>query len=343
MSWVKRGDYLDSPASFETVGGAQRPPLFLNSGDKSPSPRAASPDARWRAPTEAVVRTFTKIGNRLHEQSDRLRAADPKAASLVLSEANLWRGRGAKIEACGQLRAIPHSCKNGHVWNVAPLGCGIRMCPRCEHKAARHVEERLAFLLSQFEAPVRLLTLTIQNRPQGSLAAMLEELAAAFGRLRKSKLWRKRVRGAVVVFECTASEDRGWHAHVHVAWDGKFLPWKEVLAAWQQATRGAGQRIDVRAKPFPKLAAVRYLSKYASKGVRLSDLPEAMASEFVQSWWRFRTLRTYGVFFKLKFEREFWDGVRRCPQCGEVGIPMLVPGIPACSAPPCGPPARAAS
>ena len=207
------------------------------------------------------------------------------------------------------------------------MGCGLRCCPYCERKASAHVRNRLEQMLGAFRSPVRMLTLTIRNYPAGGLADMLKALGEAWDRFRKSSLWRRSAAGAVAVFECTASEERGWHAHLHVAWDGKFMPWQKVLAAWQKASRGAGQRVDVRRGSWAQAAAVRYLSKYASKGVQVADLPQELVAEFVKAWWRFRTLRSYGSMFKVGIKPLFRDGVRRCPQCGCIGVPLGSVGI----------------
>jgi hypothetical protein len=180
----------------------------------------------------------------------------------------------------------------------------------------------LEFLLGNFTNPVRMLTLTILNRAQGGLAEMLRFLDGSFGRLRKSRVWKVNVRGAVAVFECTVSAERGWHAHIHVAWDGRFMPWRAVLGAWQRATKAEGQRIHLSAQRWPKAAAIRYLSKYVSKGIAIAELPNRLVEEFVLAWWKFRALRTYGILFRLKFERDARDGSIRCPECGELGEPL---------------------
>ena len=335
MSWVKRLEE-DDPVPRRDRDDAAASPLFLTSGDKSTSPQARHA-ARRAAAGDVTVNALFKLGNRFHDAAD-----DAVADSRINSEqgdymdlrstAHVWQGRAIKVRDCGLLRTIPYRCKNGHRWEVAPMGCGLRLCPHCERRASGHVRKRLAFLLAGFRNPVRMLTLTMRNRNE--LQVMLNDLAAAFGRFRGSAIWRRCVAGAVAVFECTASEDRGWHAHIHIAWDGKFMPWKEVLAAWTKATRGQGTRVDLRGSRWPQAAAVNYLSKYASKGVKVVDLPESMVLEFVQAWWRFRTLRTFGTMFRAKMPKESaFDGVRRCPQCGEAGealafVPNLRPAPP---------------
>jgi hypothetical protein len=109
-----------------------------------------------------------------------------------------------------------------------------------------------------------------------------------------------KVDGAVAVYECTVSEERGWHAHLHIAFDGRFLPWQAALEAWTKATRGLGQRVWISGQRFSKASACKYLSKYASKGVKVRELPEELVSEFAEAWWRFRT---YGSLYRLKFEK----------------------------------------
>ena len=85
----------------------------------------------------------------------------------------------------------------------------------------------------------------------------------------------------------------------------------------------------MRGSRWPKALAVNYLSKYASKGVKVLDLPDGMVREFVQAWWRFRTLRTFGTLFRAKMPPEdAWDGVMRCPVCKEPGFPY---GVAVCA------------
>jgi hypothetical protein len=326
VSWVSRTAADVSPSlDGDTASGAAAP-LFLNSGDISSPP--PSPDqARRDAAGQAVVDALFKVSHRFRDDADnacadlRINARGENYQELY-DLAQTWYLRALRVRDCGRLKSIPYRCKNGHRWEVAPMGCGLRLCPFCERRASGHVRRRLAYLLGLFKNPVRMLTLTIRNRREGELESMIRDLPRFFERMRKSPIWRRCVAGAVAVFECTASEERGWHLHIHVAWDGKFMPWEEVLEAWVKATGGQGQRVDLRGSRWPKERAVRYLSKYASKGFRVVDLPEGMVQEFVRSWWGFRTLRTYGTMFGKKPPKEVHDCLEYCPKCGELGEPL---------------------
>ena len=338
-SWKRYGDDpLPPPGGngspdLPEHGGKPTPPLFLTSGDKSLSAKARWEQLR-QAAGELVVAAMFSIANRFADAADDALAdsrvnVDSGDYMSLRETGNVWRLRASRVQDCGRLKSIPYQCANGHRWEVVPMGCGLRLCPHCERRASMHVRERLSFLLGQFRNPVRLLTLTMRN--QDELQVMLDKLVRAFARLRNSWVWRRSVVGAVAVFECTASEDRGWHAHVHVAWDGKFMPWREVLEEWKRITGGEGQRVDLRGSRWPKAAAVNYLSKYASKGVKVLDLPDGMVREFVQAWWRFRTLRTFGCLFRAKVpKKDPWDGIVHCPICNEPGFAF---GVVPCSAP----------
>jgi len=99
-------------------------------------------------------------------------------------------------------------------------------CSRPEHRHDdAHTDLRGAGeeIRSSGERPVvRFVTLTARSGRE--LDPLVERILDAFGRLRSTRFWRARVRGAVMRLEVTWSPEEGWHPHLHVACVGRFLP-----------------------------------------------------------------------------------------------------------------------
>jgi len=69
---------------------------------------------------------------------------------------------------------------------------------------------------------VRFVTLTIRSGPD--LAERVRVLLDSFARLRACRFWSSRVFGCIARVELTWSPTEGWHAHLHIAEAGRFLP-----------------------------------------------------------------------------------------------------------------------
>ena len=270
-----------------------------------------------------VVRVLQALADDRFEAARRL----PRRERAAAAEAGVdWDRRRYRVEACGKIQPVRMACAQGHRWTIREGACGLRICPHCQGRAAAGMRDRIVGALVGQEGPLRLVTLSVRSKGPGMLESVLADVESAWDRLRRSRWWRRRVRGAVAVFEVTCGQ-AGWHPHVHVVTFGSYLPWRELLREWVRCSRGAGEHVDVRGSGSnTRAAAVAYLSKYQSKGWDLSQFSDEQAFELVAAWWRFRSLRMYGCCFGLGVPERFVVASRGCcPSCGLPGfvVPCL--------------------
>ncbi len=137
-------------------------------------------------------------------------------------------------------------------------------------------------------------TLTITSQP--NLTPMLDDLIAAFRRLRQTPLWRQNVRGGVYTVECTHST-AGWHVHLHVMCVARYIPHALMVALW---TRITGSCIVWVTRP-PAGRITTYITKYITK----VDVPDADRYELNEAFAHRRLWSPFGVAH---------DIIRRCPR-----------------------------
>jgi hypothetical protein len=153
----------------------------------------------------------------------------------------------------------------------------------------------------------------LAERNSERLADGMASLWLAWTRLRRSKCWKRHVKGCVVVLEVTYNvQDMTWHPHLNVLMEGEYFPFEELRQAWERATRGCGHTSYIRAADA---GTVRELIKYVTK---LTDLcsDAAVLDEFLSAVDGARLVRTYGTFYGLKVEEDEEDFAGHCPDCG---------------------------
>ena len=205
--------------------------------------------------------------------------ADPgwwvKVREKAHAAARPFVGLYQQLERCGR-KVRPFRCEEcGGETVFGPHRCKLRYCPVCGVGLARDLEKRVTKIVARMRSP-RFLTLTVPSGPD--LKERLDFLRKAFQRLRRSKVWKRYVRGGVAVLEITGGRRRGWHPHVHVIVDGKFIPKPELVVAWQKATgcrcSRAARRRGKRTGPVdsrPMLCAYSTWEDRAGKYDRADD------------------------------------------------------------------------
>ncbi len=200
-------------------------------------------------------------------------------------------------------------CKHGHRWAKAEKSCRIRLCAFEMRARAMRSLHRMEEPLSQLER-ARYLVLTQRNVPLGSLADGIARLFNSFERLRHRKVWQ-RVRAAVVMLEVTFNrQQKTWHPHLNVIFDGDFLPQKDLADNWRASTGGQGKIVWIEEAKGAKTALEVF--KYVTKLADIADVPDAVI-EFLAATRALRFLRTYGTLYRLPEEEEF---ELSCPDCG---------------------------
>lgn len=169
--------------------------------------------------------------------------------------------------------------------------CRDRLCPLCARYRAAESASRLTRLIQRMDAP-RFITLTLDRRDE-TLPEQLARLRLAFRRLRQQQIWRRGVRGGVYAIECTWSPDRGeWHPHLHIVYDGDYIPHASLKRAWQAASTGAFI-VDIRAVRSRRQVA-HYIAKYVTKAAETVAWPAAQIREYATAMAGQRAVHTFG-------------------------------------------------
>lgn len=133
--------------------------------------------------------------------------------------------------------------------------------------------------------------LTIGVGEQG-MKNRADHITASFRRLRETTLWAECVRAFVATMEITEGTNRQWHVHLHVLWDGKFIPHAKLKAAWQRAT---GDSMIVYLKHVPdRDKAAGYVASYVAKPPEAMIMTEEEVREFADAFAGRRMLITGG-------------------------------------------------
>lgn len=179
-------------------------------------------------------------------------------------------------------------CHCGHVLTV-PVYCRNRFCPVCTTARRLRVRSKLTGFIKVHRCTgsygYKHLTLTIKNQPD--LKVMVKSLSKSFRRLRQRQIWKKNVRGGVFVVEITR-KDSGWHAHLHIIIEAKYMVYSDLLAAWEAVSLGSGVYI----RRIPPGQIVRYLTKYITKS-ELGIEYQRVASEALKGTRLFQPFGTW--------------------------------------------------
>ena len=242
-----------------------------------------------------------------------------RALNSRLCEALRKVGRGVvaeKIAACHQ-GFNGWKCDAGHTWASPKDSCQVRLC-------AFDMRARRIRVLRQFEPVIaglkdpRFAVLSERNVPLGQLAEGIDRLWESFERLRHTRMWKQKVRGAVAVLEITFNPSGSWHPHLNVILDGDYIPQRLLAGQWRRSTRGRGE-IAWIARP----RAVAEVFKYITKLADITAVPVAVA-ELLEAIHGARFIRTYGTLYNVP-EPEAEKKPHVCPDCGSDKIQKLGP------------------
>lgn len=178
------------------------------------------------------------------------------------------------------------------------------------------MKERSKFLLALCKGMkhAKLLTLTMPRwttEPKQGIRF----IRASFMKLRRTKLFRK-IRGGAYQVELIKKPD-GWHIHIHVLFDGPFIPHQWIFTQWGRIIGVAVPQIDVRAASDP--GAQVYVCKYASKSASFDASIEDIVDWYIATKGQ-RLFGTFGEWYNKKLidiAPELCPPVapRECPNC----------------------------
>lgn len=198
-------------------------------------------------------------------------------------------------------------CRSCGLVHYVPIYCGDRFCQVCNKARQIRIRIRLTDLVNKtvllHNENFRHMILTIKS--QDNPASMCRYLHKAFRKFRNSRIFKKNFSGGAFVIELTHSEE-GWHAHLHVCIQGKYIDQGELLKAWRNSAGKAGLYI----KTIPKQSIIRYLTKYMTKGEITGDAKEEGLTAL-------KGLRLFTCFGSWHDLLPSWTKIPYdCPDCG---------------------------
>lgn len=177
------------------------------------------------------------------------------------------------------------------------------MCPLCMESRGKTASKRVEAAVKLMNAP-RFLTLTAPATDE-ALADQLSSLRDAFGRLRRSPIWKRHVEGGAYAIEITFNPHTGrWHPHLHAIIDGDYFAQKSIKAAWRAALNAStwpvqlleGDPLIVHIKACPDRRQVaRYIARYICKPESIDKWPDAAIVEYAEALHGVRMLANFGT------------------------------------------------
>lgn len=187
--------------------------------------------------------------------------------------------------------------------------CRHPMCPFCARTRSLHVADQIKALTDHFPRP-RHMVLTVKSR-RGPLIGQLRDLRTWFGKLRRSRLWKGAVKGGVYTVEVTINEDTGlWHPHLHILFDGSYIPVRALQKVWHEIT--GGSEIVWLEEVYNRDGAANELAKYIGKPQRVEAWTLEQIKEYAIAIHGGRMVQTFGNCHGKKVEDE--DPEERIPE-----------------------------
>lgn len=214
------------------------------------------------------------------------------------------QSQAAQLENCGKnffflgCMKCPYISKN-------KVYCKSKLCPECMKMRSKRFVDQVTPYLKSFSRP-RFLTLTLQNVNSVSKENYLQ-LTKYFNNFvkrmqRAGFLFDK----GILVIE-TTEKGKGFHLHLHILYDGFYLPQQMISDIWYDITK-TSDVIDIR-QPRSTEQVLRYLSKYISKGCSINSISSLV--DYFQSTKHIRMFRTFGKNFKVV--KAAYQKI--CPEC----------------------------
>lgn len=180
---------------------------------------------------------------------------------LALAATGAGRNRLERWDDCGGHPWLARSETDPELYRVQADHCHDRFCQPCASSRSRTIAANLAEKMARRKH--RLITLTLRSATE-PLLDLLDLLYKSFAKLRRTRLWKQRIRGGAAFLEVkfNAALER-WHPHLHIIAEGQYIQQQELSKLWLAITR-TSYIIDVRLIRNTD-EAIGYVAKYASK------------------------------------------------------------------------------
>lgn len=184
--------------------------------------------------------------------------------------------------------------------------CGDRTCPECRYRDyLRFVSLYKPIVLSKVN--LRLMTLTLRGRVGFLPHSRVVRLRRCFKRLLHQQYYSKRLKGGFYTIEAV-NKGRGWNIHIHVLYEGLFIPQSRLKRDWFKLTRDS-LVVDIR-KVWSPVGSLKYILKYLSKPPKVKGFED----EYNDAFRGTRFVSSFGTWYKQAVEVEKKEFI--CPNCG---------------------------
>lgn len=238
--------------------------------------------------THSHLQNQTELQDAIHEphQKQRDRLIDALAEATVEDlkrQARRMAGCAASVhlyidDDAEQVHEYVHRCKS-------------RLCPFCARARSAHVADQMQAIVDRMQTPKTLvLTVKSTNTP---LVEQLANLRNWFTKFRRTPFWSQNVASGVYTVEVTINEKTGlWHPHLHIIFDGPYMPWKVIQRLWHEITDGS--EIVHITQVYNRQGAVNELTKYIGKPQDADTWTDAQLREYAAATKGARMIQTFG-------------------------------------------------
>jgi hypothetical protein len=179
--------------------------------------------------------------------------------------------------------------------------CGLRWCPLCIRTRRFIITQSVSAWLKKQPRP-KFLTLTLKHT-EVSLAEQISTLYDNFKIFKRRTWFKKHLNGGIWFFQVKKSKFDGlWHPHLHIVFNGRYLPHDEICKHWKSITKTSSV-VDIRAVKNPQKAA-EYVARYSAAPCKLSDLDDDRALQLVFALHGRRIVGTFGTGRGIKLTAE---------------------------------------
>lgn len=200
----------------------------------------------------------------------------------------LWE----RFKNCGAMATVEWS-QEAQRHRVSAVLCKSRHCEPCMRQKAGRIAGNLKEKMKACPpGSFRFITLTLRHDNATELKAQLTRLIKHFRTLRSKPVWKKSQVGGAFTIEVKWSES-GWHAHLHVIAQGKWMCRDKLRDEWNAIT-GDSFQADIRRIPSAD-ALAGYVVKYVTKSTSPAVWDNAaIAKEYLLAVKGLRTCSTLG-------------------------------------------------
>jgi len=169
--------------------------------------------------------------------------------------------------------------------------CKSRLCPYCARKRTARVADQMTAVVVKMKHP-RHLVLTVKSQA-GDLHQQTRDLRHWFAALRKNAFVKANMTAGVYTLECTLNlRTTKWHPHLHIIYDGEYMPQLKLRKLWHQITGGSDIVWITDAQS--RTGLVKELCKYLGKPQDAQHWPDDRFLEYATAIHGVRMVQTFG-------------------------------------------------